>query len=407
MSQFERSSSYELDQPLPMAGRLLTRPLSNLAQGRLTVELGKHQRVFQGEDTGLNATMRVRNPWTMLRRIAMHGSMGFAEAYIAGDWDSPDLSELLHLLLLNQPSLEKAWKGPNWSRLKDRFKHLCQANNRKGSRRNIRYHYDLGNDFYRLWLDRSMTYSCALFDPKQQEEALEAAQERKYRRLLDMLHAKPGDHILEIGCGWGGLAEMAARDGYQVTCITLSEEQMKYAAQRIQSAGLADRVSFRLQDYRDVSEHFDHVVSIEMFEAVGESYWPTFFQTLTQRLRPGGRCALQTITIDESIFPQYRRQADFIQRYIFPGGMLPASRIFREHVDTAGLVSLKEDFFGLDYAKTLAHWHQMVQEKAEVILQMGYDHNFMNMWRYYLSYCEAGFRGGRIDLMQTLLQKPA
>jgi cyclopropane-fatty-acyl-phospholipid synthase len=248
-----------------------------------------------------------------------------------------------------------------------------------------------------------MSYSSALFASP--EEALEDAQRRKYRRLLGLLQAEPGQHILEIGCGWGGFCEEAARAGYRVTGITLSREQLEYAQRRIRAAGLSERVELRLQDYRDVTEQYDHIVSIEMFEAVGEAYWPTYFTTLRERLRPGGRAALQVITIDDQLFPRYRRQADFIQLHIFPGGMLPSPGVFREQLRRAGLRAASTDFFGSDYAETLRRWHQQFRDRRFEVRDAGFDDEFLRTWRYYLAYCEAGFRTGRIDLMQTLIER--
>lgn len=309
--------------------------------------------------------------------------------------------------LINLPELRYrvlstvVWRGLPPHRLR----HGLNRNSRRGSRANIAFHYDLGNDFYRLWLDRSMTYSSAIFaDP---QEALAQAQVRKYRRLLDSLEAKPGDHILEIGCGWGGFAELAAREGYRITGLTLSREQLDFARQRIEAAGLSDRVELRLQDYRDLRGQFDHVVSIEMFEAVGEAYWSTYFDTVYRVLRPGGRAALQVITIDERVFDSYRRNADFIQLYIFPGGMLPSVSRFNRAAEQAGLRPGEQAFFGRDYAETLRRWHRQVVAHAEVLPALGYDERFLRTWRYYLSYCEAGFATGRTDLMQALLLKPA
>jgi cyclopropane-fatty-acyl-phospholipid synthase len=276
-----------------------------------------------------------------------------------------------------------------------------RRNSLRGSRRNIAFHYDLGNDFYRLWLDPSMTYSAALFD--RPDESLEAAQERKYERMLAQLDASPGQHILEIGCGWGGFACHAASRGYRVTGLTLSREQLEYARKRVAQQGLSDRVELRLQDYRKLNERFDHIVSIEMFEAVGEAYWDTYFDTLRRSLKPGGRASLQVITIDEGRFESYRRRADFIQKYIFPGGMLPSVEAFTRHACANGLKLERLDMFGLDYARTLRRWDARVAARSGEIMAQGFDQRFINMWRYYLAYCEAGFRSDRIDLMQVTL----
>jgi len=285
----------------------------------------------------------------------------------------------------------------------DRLQHRWRRNHRRGSRRNIAFHYDLGNDFYRLWLDPGMTYSAALF--AEPGEPLEAAQGRKYQRVLDRLGARPRAHILEIGCGWGGFAEHAARQGFRVTGITLSREQLAFARKRIAAAGLEDRVELRLQDYRDVNERFDHVVSIEMFEAVGEQYWQTYFETVQRALKPGGRASLQVITIDAARYEAYQREADFIQKYVFPGGMLPSVPAFDAAAQAAGLVAHEREFYGRDYADTLRRWDASVCANRHGIAALGFDERFLRLWRYYLAYCEAGFRTGRIDLMQVALAR--
>jgi cyclopropane-fatty-acyl-phospholipid synthase len=287
------------------------------------------------------------------------------------------------------------------SRWLDRLQHRRRRNDRRGSRRNIAFHYDLGNDFYRLWLDPGMTYSAALF--AETGEPLEAAQTRKYQRILDRLDARPGQHILEIGCGWGGFAEHAARQGYQVTGVTLSREQLAHAQERIATAGLSDRVELRLQDYRDLTGTFDQVVSIEMFEAVGEQYWPAYFEMVRRVLAPGGRASLQVITIADGIFAQYRRGTDFIQKYVFPGGMLPSVPAFDAAARAAGLAVVDRAFHGLDYADTLRRWDAAFCAARDRVADLGFDERFLRLWRYYLGYCEAGFRTGRVDLMQVAL----
>jgi cyclopropane-fatty-acyl-phospholipid synthase len=321
-----------------------------------------------------------------------------------GEWSTPCLSALLTLGAMNQQQLSAVTRRSRFAGIMDRVRHLMNRNSRRGSRANISFHYDLGNEFYKLWLDDTMTYSSAVFAAS--DEALETAQQRKYQRLLDSLDAEPGAHILEIGCGWGGFAELAARQGYRVTGLTLSREQLDFAQKRIAAAGLSELVDLRLQDYRDLDEQFDHVVSIEMFEAVGEEYWPTYFETVHRVLRPGGRAALQVITIDDAVFERYRKSADFIQLYIFPGGMLPSVERFNAVAGTAGLTVRAKSFHRLDYAETLARWHRQVMAHADVLPALGYDERFLRTWRYYLSYCEAGFRTGRTDLMQATLIKP-
>jgi cyclopropane-fatty-acyl-phospholipid synthase len=336
-------------------------------------------------------------------RVLTRGDIGLAESYMKGDWDAPDLADLLSFCDINEQSLPELASAINASRLFDRLRHILRRNHKPGSRRNIRRHYDLGNRFYSHWLDSTMTYSCANFDAE--GEPLQQAQMRKYQRMLESLEARAGQHILEIGCGWGGFAEFAAKQGYQVTGVTLSQEQLSYARQRIDRAGLKSRVELRLQDYRNISEKFDHIVSIEMFEAVGEDYWPTFFETLKRRLRPGGRAAVQTITIKEDFYESYRIRPDFIQLYIFPGGMLPSPSVFWDHTKQAGLVPRSFSFHRHDYALTLRHWHDNLQRKITDLRSLDYNNAFIRMWRYYLAYCEAGFNSGRIDLMQTVLER--
>jgi cyclopropane-fatty-acyl-phospholipid synthase len=344
--------------------------------------------------------LQVSHPNRMLARLLSRGDLGFAESYMAGEWSSGDLTALLAAIGAND-SGSAVRKGVMMERMRDRLLHLLRNNSKAGSRRNIAYHYDLSNDFYALWLDPGMTYSSAVFG--QAGEPLELAQQRKYRRLLDALQARPGDHILEIGCGWGGFAEEAARRGCRVTGVTLSREQLDFARNRIHAAGLGDLVTLEFRDYRDITGQYDHIVSIEMFEAVGEQYWGGYFETIRQTLRPGGRAALQIITIDDRAFDNYRNKVDFIQKYIFPGGMLPSLQRLERLTQTAGLEIQALALHGLDYARTLRAWHQAFDRQREAIAALGFDERFRRMWKYYLSYCEAGFRLGRIDLAQLTL----
>jgi cyclopropane-fatty-acyl-phospholipid synthase len=377
-----------------------------LAFGSLLVRLGEDGgRVYQGPFPGAAAELRIHRPPRLLARLVARGEIGFAESYMDGDWSSPDLPALLDLLNLNAEHLSGAVQGPAWSRGLDRLVHRLRDNHRRNSRRNIARHYDLGNDFYRLWLDPGMTYSSGVFeDPAR--EPLERAQTRKYDLLLDWLDARPGESVLEIGCGWGGFAEAAARRGLRVTGVTLSQEQLAYARARIAAAGLSDRVELRLQDYRDIQGCFDHAVSIEMLEAVGEAYWPTYFQALRRLVRPGGRIALQVITLHEDDFPRYRRAADFIQLYIFPGGMLPSPERLDSEIRAAGLRLREDQRRGPDYAETLRRWRRAFNAAEKEVDGLGYDARFRRMWDYYLAYCEAGFDSGSIDLRQMLLQVP-
>ncbi len=386
----------------PTIGTLL-RMLEQIESGSLRVAHGEAQWRLKGTMPGPEAELRVHRPLSLLRRVLLAGGIGFAESYMSCDWESPNLAVLLLLLEQNEEALAVHSQSSLMVNWLNRFRHMLNRNSIRGSRRNIAAHYDLGNDFYRLWLDPSMTYSCALFENG--EEDLEQAQRRKYARLLDLLEAGPGQRVLEIGCGWGGFALEAARRGLRVTGITLSSEQLAFARQRVQASGMEESIELRLQDYRHICESYDHIVSIEMLEAVGEAHWEAYSQAMKRCLKPGGRAALQFITIDESLFERYRRSPDFIQRYIFPGGMLPTLEKFSASVEGAGLRKVREDLFGQDYAQTLAQWHRRFLACEQDVAAMGFDQRFRKMWRYYLAYCEAGFRLGRINLAHVLLER--
>ncbi|MBU1191396.1 MAG: cyclopropane-fatty-acyl-phospholipid synthase family protein [Gammaproteobacteria bacterium] len=393
------------------AMHLLAAYLRRIKIGRLHLQFdGWTARTFGDTDIP-EATLVVHRPSALLKRLVLRGDVGFAEGYMAGDWQTSDLTVLLRLLACNERSLEAPLSSSptHWiNRLGNRLRHRLRANNRAGSRRNIHAHYDLGNDFYRLWLDASMSYSAALFTDvrKATFDDLADAQQRKYERMLNLLDAKPGEHILEIGCGWGGFALAAARRGLRVTGITLSEEQLTYANRQVTAAGLEDRIELRLQDYRDLHETFDHVVSIEMMEAVGEAYWDNYFATLKRCVRPGGRIALQVITIDEARFEHYRSTPDFIQLHIFPGGMLPTQTIMQTLSTKAGLDWRDSARFGQHYGKTCALWNAKCTEQRSAIRDQGFDDAFLRRWQYYLSYCQTGFEIGAIDLVQVVLERP-
>jgi cyclopropane-fatty-acyl-phospholipid synthase len=394
--------------------RLISRAVAGLKAGRLTVYWpdGRVERVAGGAP-GPAAEMVVRDP-TVARRIALAGATGLAEGYMDGSWDTPDLVALLDMFAGNMMSGGMKGTPAALERL-GRVVHLLRVNTRRGSKRNIAYHYDLGNDFYRLWLDETLAYSCALFSccelpaevtPGGADDALFEAQVAKWDRLLDLLRPQPGEHMLEIGCGWGGFAIHAAQTrGCRVTGITLSEEQLRHAQAAVEAAGLGDVVEIRLQDYRDVAETFDHIASIEMFEAVGERYWPVFFSSVRDRLQPGGSAALQVITIADDRFDHYRRSADFIQKYIFPGGMLPSPKVFAAAAAQAGLVAGEPAFFAADYARTLECWLRRFDAVRAEVRALGFDTRFVKMWRYYLAYCIAGFRHEMIDDMQVTLTR--
>ena len=386
----------------PPALRLLLKLLTRLRVGRLRlVAPDGTPYLFQGE-SGPEAVIILRHV-DVARRVLLGGDLGLAEAYMDGQWETPDLMGFLEFGLRNMQALSVDRPGL-WHRLFDSLVHALRRNTRRGSRRNIRHHYDLGNAFYKLWLDETLTYSSAIFDAP--DQPLVDAQRNKYRHLLDLLQLAPEHHLLEIGSGWGGFALHAAREtGCRVTSITLSEEQLKEARARAEQAGLGTQVRFELADYRDVRGEFDRVVSIEMFEAVGERYWDAFFKTVHDRLRPGGRAALQVITINDAAFASYRRTVDFIQRYIFPGGILPSPRIWEERVSRAGLETVARNFYGRHYAHTLELWERRVRAAEPEIGRLGFDARFLRMWHYYLAYCHAGFITGHVDLMQTALTR--
>ena len=385
--------------------RALDRIDSGLARGRLDATLpdGRTRRLG-GRMPGPEAVIRLAN-WRPLVRLALGGSAGFAQSNFDGDWTSPDQVALFELFMLNRIALGEAGRGGAAGRAVGRLLRAFQANTRQGARRNIAFHYDLGNDFYAAWLDETMTYSSAIYA---EGDDLAAAQRRKVRILLDKLDLKPGDHLLEIGCGWGGLAEIAARDyGVRVTGITLSTEQLAYARERIARAGLADRVGFALKDYRDLRDSYDHVASVEMVEAVGEAFWRPYMAALRRALKPGGRAALQVITIDDAIFESYSRGADFIQAYVFPGGMLPSEPRLKAAAEAERLKWKGVTRHGGDYARTLHEWRARYDAaRLDGRLPPGFDAQFDAVWRMYLTYCEGGFRSGGIDVVQVTLVRP-
>jgi cyclopropane-fatty-acyl-phospholipid synthase len=388
---------------VPARARAVLIGCLQLADGALEVRLPDGRRFLFGDDKGPHNILYV-NRYDFAKKVLANGDIGFAEGWMAGDWDTDDLSQLLTYLASNTERIREMFRGGLIGRLANFFLHLTNDNSRQGSRRNILAHYDLGNRFYQAWLDPSMTYSSARFEEGVVE--LEAAQLAKYRALADHLELKPGEHVLEIGCGWGGFAEIAAKEyGARVTGLTLSDEQLKFARERMARLGLSDQVEIRLQDYRDVQGQFDKIASIEMFEAVGERYWPAYFQKVFEVLKSGGKAALQIITIKDELFSEYKRRADFIQRYVFPGGMLPSKERLRAECEKAGLGWTDMDAFGQSYATTLAEWGRRFVAKWDDIAPLGFDLRFRQLWRFYLSYCEAGFRTGRTDVVQLSLAK--
>jgi cyclopropane-fatty-acyl-phospholipid synthase len=380
----------------------LRRLLSRIAIGRLTVVTPEGERLHSGNAApGPHATLILKN-WRAMRRVLLDGDIGLAEAYRDGELDTPDLTALIELGARNDATLRRLVSGAWPARLYNRFRHVLNANTRAGSRRNIMAHYDLGNDFYGQWLDASMMYSSALYETP--TETLEAAQQRRLDRIVAMLGLSGGEHVLEIGCGWGALAERLALEGCRVTAITLSPAQLEIARQRVAKAGLAERVSLHLQDYRDISGQFDRIVSIEMIEAVGHAYWLSYFATLHRSLRPGGSAVLQAITIDDAVFEAYRQGADFIQRYIFPGGCLPSVPALTYEAEGAGLTVVEQLDFGESYALTLNEWRRRFLESWATVAQLGFDEPFRRLWEFYLCYCEAGFRARTIDVSLIALR---
>jgi cyclopropane-fatty-acyl-phospholipid synthase len=403
------ASGFHLPQDAPRAARSVLRLLQRLAHGSLTVRLPddsvRHFGAAPGE--GPTASLTLRN-WTVCSAALKSGDIGFAESYIAGDWTTPNLVELLRVFVANRRAIENVFYGSWTGRLLYRLRHLLlNRNSRTGSARNIQAHYDLGNAFYELWLDETMNYSSAWFEGDLTRPMPEA-QHAKVRRALAMAGVRPGDRVLEIGCGWGALAEKATTEfGAAVTGVTLSHEQLAHARQRTE--GLP--VDLRLQDYRDIGRTtndapFDAICSIEMVEAVGREYWPSYFASVSRLLKPGGRACIQSIVIDDGLFERYVDATDFIQQYIFPGGCLPCPREFRRAAEAAGLEVVDEFAFGADYAETLRRWRERFLAQRAQVLQLGFDERFMRIWEFYLAYCEAAFAERSIDVVQYTLRKP-
>jgi cyclopropane-fatty-acyl-phospholipid synthase len=390
---------------LPYFLRLLLPVTARLTWGSVAITLPDGRRIeVTGSEPGKHAELVIKN-YRCLWRLLRTGNLGFAEGYLAHEWDTPNLSALLEVFARNADSMRELYEGKWWAKLAGRVAHAFNRNTRAGSRRNIHAHYDLGNAFYERWLDPSMTYSSAKFEAPGQ--SLTEAQRHKYESLARRIGLKPEHELLEIGCGWGAFAEYAAKEvGCRVTGITISREQHDFAKARLFNAGLAEKTDIRLEDYRDTKGTFDRVASIEMFEAVGEEYWPTYFDKVGTSLKPGGQAGLQIITIDERYFQGYRKNVDFIQKYVFPGGMLPSMTALKDQVARAGLSWRGNTTFGEDYADTLSVWRDRFLSAWDDIRAQGFDENFKRLWSYYLSYCEAGFRAGSIDVTQVALAKP-
>jgi len=388
----------------PPAARIILKMLTNLQQGALRLELPDGKAIHFGENS-YPVSLRLHD-WSLFDAVIKSGDIGFAETFIEGSWTTDNLSRLIELFIHNRQAIELLIYGKWWGKLLYRVRHLFNRNSRNGSRKNIHAHYDIGNDFYRLWLDPGMTYSSALFS-NSHEDSLQDGQLAKYRRILGELTIQPGERLLEIGCGWGGFAEIAVKEGgVQVCGLTLSTEQLQFAQQHLQEIGLAEQVDLQLLDYRDINEKFDAIASIEMFEAVGEAYWPGYFECVSRNLKSGGRACIQTITIADELFERYRTGTDFIQQYIFPGGMLPSPQVFRAQAAKQGLRIINEHAFGLDYARTLTEWRDAFNTNIAQVREQGFDNKFLRTWEFYFGYCEAGFRANSINVMQFTLEKP-
>ncbi len=410
ISQRERTTTIESDGPVPRDRRLrfLLRMAMQLKIGTLEIVMpdgSRHRAIASPEPF---ATLVIKHP-RAVARLATGGSLGLSEAYLDGLWESPDLRAVMILASANEAEWEATLNGRRFKRFIAKIFHMLRPNTRGGAKRNIEDHYDLGNAFYRTWLDDTMTYSSAYFGDDT-STPLEKAQLQKIHRLCQLLRLTPGMRVLEIGCGWGGFAEVAARDyGCSVVGLTLSPAQLEFAQKRMADAGLSDRVELRLQDYRDVDGTFDRIASIEMFEAVGEKFWPVYFKVIRDRLRKNGLAAIQVITIADRLFENYRKGADFIQRYVFPGGMLPSKRRLRSVITHAGLAWGEEHWFGHDYAETLARWQTTFQGAwprivaDNAVRRRPCDDRFKRLWEYYLAYCETGFRAGWTDVGQILI----
>ena len=384
--------------------------LSQLSSGHLKMTLPDgNVREFGNKSDALHAEIQILD-WSVFKQVLSHGDIGFAESYIRGEWNTPDLKAILELAIRNRTILEKAIYGSWYGSILYRIRHWLRDNSKNGSRKNIHAHYDLGNAFYTLWLDPTMSYSSAWF-AEGEKQSLADAQRAKIARILQSLDTKPGGHVLEIGCGWGGVMEEALRNNIAITGLTLSTEQKVFAEDRLRKIqSQIEQVQpfeVRLQDYRDCQEQFEGIASVEMFEAVGEKHWPEYFQTIAKCLKAGGKACIQTIVIAEELFERYRHNTDFIQQYVFPGGMLPSRASFKESAAKAGLQIEGEFAFGADYAKTLCLWRDNFNQKLDEIHRLGFDETFIRLWNFYLMYCAAGFAERNIDVVQfTLSHQP-
>ncbi len=375
---------------------------SDMNAGRLDFAL-PDGRIFrtEGKNAGPVAQVDIHNP-EVFARLIREGDLGFSDAYLEHWWSTPDLQAFMDWVHADNDDLYDGFPGMGLVRFYEKLRFWLQSNSKRQARKNISHHYDLGNDFYGLWLDETMTYSSALFTTGQ--ESLEAAQIAKYASMVDQMGVKEGDHVLEIGCGWGGFAEYAAKErGLNVTGLTISKEQLEYSKKRIESKALQDKVNIKLQDYRDEKGRYDGIASIEMFEAVGQKYWPVYFETIKNCLHPGRQATLQIITVQDARWEVYQRGVDFIQKYIFPGGMLPSPNALKAEVQNAGLSVVKSKEFGLSYSQTLRRWHDVFNAKWDQAAALGFDDRFRRMWNFYLTSCAATFESGNCDVTQITI----
>ena len=393
--------SIDLYQILPHWGVLFLEMMSNIRKGSVTIVTPEEKFLkYTGIEEGEHVSIRI-NEWKFCEDIFMKGDIGLGESYISGYWDCGNINNLIKFGIENYNELERVIKGSLLKILFFRIKHFLNRNSRKGSLKNVHAHYDIGNEFYQLWLDSSMTYSSAIFNST--DEELLSAQENKYERILKKLKLKNGDHILEVGCGWGGFMEYAARNGFKVTGVTISKEQYEFAKKRLSKFGNLAKV--KLQDYRDIDGKYNHIVSIEMFEALGEKYWKKYFKMLFSILKPGGKLIIQSITINNNDFFSYRKCSDFIQQYIFPGGMLPSPKIFKDVAVKQGFIYRGDLEFGRDYGITLKRWEENFSSVLSIVKKLGFDDKFIRTWRFYLKYCQGGFEANKISVFQFSFTK--
>ena len=392
--------THQSQKSLSIWANLFLKMVSNIRFGSITLVTPEGVPLnYQGSEVGENVVIHIKD-WKFCEDIFMKGDIGLGESYIDESWDCDDINRLIKFGIDNKNELEKVIKGSFVKIFFYRVKHLLNRNSKAGSQKNIHAHYDLGNDFYKIWLDSTMTYSSAFFSGVSE---LHVAQENKYDNILNQLNLKPGDHLLEVGCGWGGFIEHAAKKGIKVTGVTISKEQFEFAKNRI--TPYKDLSAIELKDYRDITGVYDHIVSIEMFEALGEEYWSKYFKKLHSVLKPGGQLVIQSITINDKDFSSYRRGTDFIQQYIFPGGMLPSPGILKKKAEQVGF-SLNGDLeFGLDYGKTLNIWEEKFSQSIPEVKSLGFDNKFIRTWRFYLKYCQGGFEARKISVYQFNLSK--